>query len=101
MIAVPFSVGTLLAGGLSPLQRTPLPRSDTAPDFFEDGLVRRLQAIGPRDGFGATALHFLRHASSAGELWDQIDHDAVRPGPPQPGPARDRHPRAYIAGAAR
>src|SRR6266704_3630982 len=34
MMAVPFSVGTPLAGGLSPLQRTPLPRSDTAPGFL-------------------------------------------------------------------
>ena len=30
MIAVPFSLGAPLVGGLSPLLRTPLPRSDTA-----------------------------------------------------------------------
>ena len=44
MIAVPFSVvGGALVGGLSPLLRTPRPRSDTASRIsFEDFLVRRL-----------------------------------------------------------
>ena len=37
MIAVPFSLGAPLVGGLSPLLRTPLPRSDTASRIsFED-----------------------------------------------------------------
>src|SRR6266699_3904104 len=46
MIAVPFSLGAPLAGGLSPLLRTPLPRSDTASRIsFEDFLVRRLRTI--------------------------------------------------------
>jgi len=34
MIAVPSSSAAPLEGGLSPLLRTPPPRSDTAPDFF-------------------------------------------------------------------
>ena len=43
MIAVPLSLGRPLVGGLSPLLRTPLPRSDTASRIsFEDFLVRRL-----------------------------------------------------------
>ena len=43
MIAVPFSLRPPLVGGLSPLLRTPLPRSDTASRIsFEDFLVRRL-----------------------------------------------------------
>ena len=43
MIAVPFSLGRALVGGLSPLLRTPPPRSDTASRIsFEDFLVRRL-----------------------------------------------------------
>jgi hypothetical protein len=43
MIAVPVSSGPPLAGGLSRLLRTPLPRSDTAFWIsFEDFRVRRL-----------------------------------------------------------
>src|SRR6266487_1711299 len=34
MIAVPFSLGAPLVGGRSPLLRTPLSRSDTAPGFL-------------------------------------------------------------------
>jgi hypothetical protein len=50
-------LGAPLAGGLSPLLRTPPPRSDTAPrTSFEDFLVRRSQAIRQRDGLRATAL---------------------------------------------
>jgi hypothetical protein len=42
MIAVPLLLGGALVGGLSPLLRTPLPRSDTASRIsFEDFLVRR------------------------------------------------------------
>src|SRR5216683_6736519 len=63
MIAVPFSVGAPLVGGLSPLLRTRLPRSDTASRMsFEDLLVRQLQAIRQRDSFGATVLHFHMRA---------------------------------------
>src|SRR6266851_9583338 len=63
MIAVPFSLEAPLVGGLAPLLRTPLPRSDTASRIsFEDFLVRRLQAIRQRDGFGATVLHFHMRA---------------------------------------
>src|SRR5262249_30298759 len=36
MIAVPFSLGAPLVGGLSPLLRTPLPRSDNPRDFFRE-----------------------------------------------------------------
>jgi hypothetical protein len=43
----------------------------------------------------------LRRASSADELWDRIDHDAVRPG----RRSQDRHATdilaAYIADASR
>jgi len=43
MVAVPISLGAPLVGGLSPLLRTPLPRSDTASRIsFEDFLVRQL-----------------------------------------------------------
>src|SRR5215218_6453654 len=43
IIVVPFSLGRLV-GGLSPLPRTLLPRSDTASRIsFEDYLVRRLK----------------------------------------------------------
>jgi hypothetical protein len=43
IIVVPFSLGRLV-GGLSPLPRTLLPRSDTASRIsFEDFLLRRLK----------------------------------------------------------
>src|SRR5262249_13302435 len=79
MIAVPFSLGRP-SWAASPLPRTPLPRSDTAPGIsFENFLVRRLYAIRQRDGFGPTALHLLLWASSADDLWAQIDGDAPDP----------------------
>jgi hypothetical protein len=47
MIAVPFSWQASLVGGLSPLPRTPLPRSDTASrnsfeDFWADKLWHQI-----------------------------------------------------------
>src|ERR1700722_14541279 len=74
MIAVPFSLGPL-AGGLSPLLRTPRPRSDSAPRISLDAyLVRQLRAIRR-----ATVSGPLRSTSScapsADELRDQIDRE--------------------------
>lgn len=59
---LPWS-GAPLAGRLSPLLRTPLPRSGTAfRILFQDLLARRPQAIRQRDGSAATALRYLMPA---------------------------------------
>src|ERR1700733_7924328 len=55
MIAVPSSSAAPLAGGLSPVPRTPRPRSDTPRSSSEDFLVRRRHAIRQRDRIGLTA----------------------------------------------
>jgi hypothetical protein len=64
-------------GRLSPLLRTPLPRSGTAfRILFQDLLARRPQAIRQRDGSAATALRYLMPA----------------PCRQAPGPDRPPHP---------
>src|SRR5215208_4031664 len=74
MIAVPLLLWGALVGGLSPLLRTPRPRSDTASRIsFEDFWHAGCKQSDSATVSGATALHFLMCASSADELWDQID----------------------------
>src|SRR6266851_3497973 len=85
IIAVPFSLGAPLVGGLSPLLRTPPPRSDTASRIsFEDFLVRRLQAIRQRDRFGATALTSSCARPVRTSSGDQIDRETLTRRPYMP-----------------
>ena len=65
-----------LAGGLSPLLRTPAPRSDTAPRTSSgDFPVRRSQAIRQRDRLRATALTSSGARPVQDEPWDQTDRE--------------------------
>src|SRR3981189_838673 len=62
MIVAPFSLRAPLPGGLSPVLRTPEPRSDTASRIsFENFLVRRVVSDPTARRFGAAAPDSLDH----------------------------------------
>src|SRR5215211_2762027 len=75
MIAVPFSLGRPRGRPLTSATNTSAPIRHRRLDFLRGLSGTPVVSDPTARRFGATALHFLMCASSADELWDQIDRE--------------------------